>query len=79
MFNTYIKNYQSYRFANNWQQTLQHKAMLKNSFRATGDIKKAKVFVKDVTNYSPHTHFAGHGEHVIFSFNPFVLEPEPAY
>ena len=67
MFQTFIKNYQAKNIAINWQQTLQKKEIVKNNYRVTGNIKKAKVFVNNITNYIPHTHFASHREHVIFS------------
>jgi len=60
------KNYQSQKFANTWQKTLQNKEVLRNNYQVTGDIKKAKMFVKIVNEYSPHTHGPKHEERIIF-------------
>jgi len=79
MFQKFTKNYQAVHVANNWLQTIKNREMVKNNFRTTGDIKKAKVFVNTVTMYQPHTHFADHGEHIIFSFGDLALAPEPVY
>ena len=79
MFQTIIKMYQSQCSANNWQQTIRTREIAKNNYRVTGDVKKAKAFIKSVTTYKPHTHFAEHGEHVIFSNERLALATEPAY
>jgi hypothetical protein len=79
MFMQLINRYQSKNSANSWKQILQKKQILKNNFRSTGDINKAKLFAKDIASYTPHTHFATHGEHVIFSSELLAIPLEPAY
>ena len=70
MFQKIINKYQTTYSANNWEKTIKNREVAKNNFRATGDIKKAKAFVNSITMYRPHTHFAEHGEHIIFSLEP---------
>lgn len=79
MFQKYIKKYKTNLSANMWQQTLRKREMAKNNFRLMGDVKKANAFVNTTMQYSPHTHFVSHGEHVIFS-SEMLLDPLiPAY
>ena len=79
MFKKFISNYQSQLFANTWQHTLKHKEMTRNNLHISGDLKNAKTFVHNFHTYKPHTHFAEHGEHIIFSNVDLALATNPAY
>ena len=79
MFQTYQNKNQSQFLARTWQKALQKREMQKNSYRATGDIKKAKAFVKMVSNFSFKTDFERATEHVIFSSEALAAPLRPAY
>ena len=79
MFHTIIKTYQTQYSAKNWQRTIRTRAIAKNHYRVTGDVKKTRAFINSVAMYKPHTHFAKHKEHVIFSYEGLALATKPAY
>lgn len=68
MFNT--KNYQTRYFSKTWQVALRKREIEKNNFRATGDIKKAKIFVKMVENITFHTELTNFVETMEYTIFP---------
>jgi hypothetical protein len=75
----YTKNYQSQFLAKTWQKALRQREIEKNNFHATGDIKKAKAFVKMVNNFTFKTDFSKLGEQIIFSSESLVIPLLPVY
>ena len=74
MFYTQFNKFTNYSL--NWQKNLRDREMAKNSYRALGDIKKAKTFVNCVKKYKAQTNFVEVREHIIFSADITVA---PAY
>lgn len=59
-----------------WQNNLRNREIAKNSYRALGDMKKAKDFVNNVNKYKMRTDFVDEKEHIIFSSDIAIA---PAY
>jgi len=74
MFTT--KNSQTRHFSKAWQIALRRREVEKNNFRATGNLKQAKEFVKMVQNFRFHTEFADFAEvveHTIFPGDSIII------
>ena len=69
MFTIYTKNNQLQFISNTWQQKLRNREMTKNNYRATGNIKKARAFVRMVQNMKSNypNKMVLNSEHVIYS------------
>ncbi len=63
----YTKNYQTNHQARTWQQALQKREVERNNYHVTGDIKKAKEFVKMVDSFIFQTTIANTNEQIIFA------------
>ena len=75
----YTKTYQSPSFSHTWQKALRQREIEKNNFRAIGDIKKAKAFVKMVNNFTFKTELEKFGEQLIFSSDSLAVPLLPLY
>ena len=75
MFYTNTKNYQTRHLAKTWQYALQKREVERNNYRITGDIKKAKAFVRMVENFTFKKEFSNSDEQTIFSKDPFAISP----
>ena len=71
----YTKSNKSQNYSQLWQQALRNKQIAKNSYRAFGDIKKAKSFVQSVSNYTPQAFIDHLNEIVVFSLDTFADVP----
>jgi hypothetical protein len=74
MFNT--KNYQTRHLSKTWQLALKRREIEKNNFRATGDLKKAKAFVKMFENFRFHIDFVDFVqtvEHIVFPADSLTI------
>ena len=78
MFWSNQKNKQQY-LAKTWQQTLRKREIEKNNYRVTGDLKKAKIFVSLVSNFTFPPMDNQAFEHVIFSSDTLAVPLRPAY
>jgi hypothetical protein len=80
MFYTNTKNYQTKHLAKTWQNALQKREIEKNNYHVTGDIKKAKAFVRMVENFTFKTDdFTQLVEKTIFSNDLLTIPISPLY
>jgi hypothetical protein len=79
MFYTIFDKFQLQHYSLTWQQTLRSREIAKNGYRALGDIKKAKAFVKNISNYSQQTYIESFREIVIFSLYDLAEIPISSY
>lgn len=76
---TYVKSSQNNYLSQTWKQALQKREMEKNNYHMTGNLKKAKAFVKMVGDFTFQTDFAKFGEQIIFSSDSLVIPLLPAF
>jgi len=67
MFYFITKMYQTNHTAKNWQTALERKEVERNNFHATGNIKKAKEFVKLVEGFNSQITFVQPHELTLFA------------
>ncbi|HSX09640.1 MAG TPA: hypothetical protein VLF93_05785 [Candidatus Saccharimonadales bacterium] len=67
MFYFITNNYQTNHNAKNWQTVLERKEIERNNFHATGNIKKAKEFVKLIERFNSQVTFVQPQELPLFS------------
>ena len=80
----YTKNHQTRYFSKTWQLALRKREIEKNNFHATGNLKKAKAFVRMVENFTFHTNshfvdFAEAVEYTIFPGDPLTIPLRASY
>ena len=78
MFWTSEKNNQQY-LAKTWQQMLRKRQIEKNNYHATGNLKKAKIFVSLVSHFAFPSTENHESEQVIFSNQSIPLPGHQAY
>jgi hypothetical protein len=79
MFYINTQNYQTKHLAKTWQNALQKREVERNNYHVTGDIKKAKAFVRMVENFTFKTDFSQLVEQTIFSNDLLTIPISPLY